>query len=360
MSADGEDPHDNFLCMNTKPSVVYNDYRGGSRALGVASDSSFFVVCTSVVSVYNPFSKEKTATVDAHNRESANGADVSACNQYVAVATTQDQAFVVDIGAEKKIASLDDAHKTQATNNIAFSRTDNRYVVSVSDSSDGDKSVALWDLRECSKPAFYFQGHKNDVEGVAFSTQPELLVTASRDDTCAVWDFRAPYSKLASIKDHQNSVYKVAISKDARHAGSGGACSQLVSWSPRDAFYQTPTDGILKGKRWNHSMGGTIHAVALCDRFAACGASDKIRVFDVENNTTFDLEHTLSDPGDMVWSADGSLLLAVGSAGVYQWDIPKIVQPVTTTSLKNLCLGTIHRNQIDTTGLPKPLLTPHN
>jgi WD40 repeat protein len=76
------------------------------------------------------------------------------------------------------------------------------------------QSVKLWDASS-GEELFTFSGHNGAVLGIAFSSNGQLLATASTDRTAKVWDVSAGASAPPlTLHGHTGPVLDVAFSPD--------------------------------------------------------------------------------------------------------------------------------------------------
>jgi WD40 repeat protein len=74
-----------------------------------------------------------------------------------------------------------------------------------------------------------FKGHKNVVEGLAFSPDGRQLASASADQTVQLWDV-AQRRSLKMFTDHKNEVHAVAFSPDGLRLASAGLDFNVCLW----------------------------------------------------------------------------------------------------------------------------------
>jgi WD40 repeat protein len=110
---------------------------------------------------------------------------------------------------------------------VAFSS--NRQLLA---SASLDRTVRLWDThtREC---AAVLEGHSCAVYSVAFSPDNRLLASASLDRTVRLWDVaeRRVAFLVAVLRGHTNYVWRVSFSPDGRQLASGSSDCTVRLWS---------------------------------------------------------------------------------------------------------------------------------
>jgi pimeloyl-ACP methyl ester carboxylesterase len=159
-------------------------------------------------------------------------------------------------------------------------------------------------------------GHTEQIFGLAFSPDGQLLASASADGTVKFWDV-ASGQELHTLH-HEGGVCGLAISSDGRLLASGGLDGLVKVWD-------------VEGRQEAHTLSG--HGGAVCGlsispegTLLATGSVDQsVRLWHLESGQ---LLHTLAGHTSVVFSAafspDGSLL-ASGSARpelhIKLWDV---------------------------------------
>lgn len=83
----------------------------------------------------------------------------------------------------------------------------NNQINGVFASCGDDRKMMIWDLRQ-SQPTSSVEAHVQEVNSVEFNPFNEyLLLTASNDKTCALWDLRNLSKKIHNFKHHKNDVF---------------------------------------------------------------------------------------------------------------------------------------------------------
>jgi WD40 repeat protein/serine/threonine protein kinase len=88
--------------------------------------------------------------------------------------------------------------------------------------------MKLWDA-ESGRELRTFPGHKNAIDGVAFSPDGLRIVTGSADKTAVVWDVRSG-KEIFKLLGHTNGVRRVAFSPDGRRIVTGSLDGTARLW----------------------------------------------------------------------------------------------------------------------------------
>ncbi|KAF9908290.1 CCR4-Not complex caf1 ribonuclease subunit Caf1 [Linnemannia zychae] len=121
-----------------------------------------------------------------------------------------------DINATTKDRKVLDAFRiyrghTAVVEDVAWHELHDSLFASVGD----DQRMLIWDTRSTSsdKPVHNIHAHAAEVNCVAFSPASEfILATGSGDRTVALWDLRNLKSKLHSFESHQDEILQLAWS----------------------------------------------------------------------------------------------------------------------------------------------------
>jgi eukaryotic-like serine/threonine-protein kinase len=209
-------------------------------------------------------------------------------------------------------------------------------------------------------PQFSIDTHQIEVNGLAFSSDGEMLASAGDDGTIVLWQLNwrdATASKLRVIKAHPFQVFNLLYSKDGHTLISAGRDKVIRLWDPAtgkslgvlDAHRDTAGSiAIHPAGKWLASAGqdGEIllwdlptHSLArripssgqpaLSIDFSADGRlfaagthARDIRIWRLPDWELVDKIELLDDPHGVVFSADGRAVLACDSAGtIRMWPI---------------------------------------
>ncbi|KAF9579786.1 retinoblastoma binding protein [Lunasporangiospora selenospora] len=121
-----------------------------------------------------------------------------------------------DINAATKDKKVLDAYRiyrghTAVVEDVAWHALHDSLFASVGD----DQRMLIWDTRSTSsdKPVHNIHAHSAEINCVAFSPSSEfLLATGSGDRTVALWDLRNLRLKLHSFESHQDEILQLAWS----------------------------------------------------------------------------------------------------------------------------------------------------
>ncbi len=139
-----------------------------------------------------------------------------------------------------------------------------------------DGTIDLWDLS--SRPAVEREpllGHTASVNALRFSTDRELLASASSDKSLRLWRYRQPDTAPVVLKGHGSWVWTLAWSDDGTALTSGGADRTVRSWATRN-LQMTQEICLRLGRRglseteWGRFIGSDIPYQTTCGE----GAND--------------------------------------------------------------------------------------
>jgi WD40 repeat protein len=129
---------------------------------------------------------------------------------------------------------------------------------------DDDYAIQLYSL-----PGLELVGscahHKHLIHGLAFDAEGRRLLSASRDDTVALWDVETR-TLVRVLRGHTNCVYSARFTS-ARHAVSGGLDGRLLRWD-----LDNGTSSELDKQK-------SIHSVAVTGSVVVSGGEDGVRFY---------------------------------------------------------------------------------
>ena len=115
-----------------------------------------------------------------------------------------------------------EGHKSNV-NAVAFSPDGTRLL-----SGSYDSTLRLWRVAD-GKALLTLTGHDFGVTSLAFTPDGRRAVSASVDETVRVWDLETG-AQTASLVGHEGPVFAVAVSADGRFAASGGIDRSVILW----------------------------------------------------------------------------------------------------------------------------------
>ena len=78
-----------------------------------------------------------------------------------------------------------------------------------------------------------FNGHKSEVNSIAFAPNGRSLVSASDDRSVRIWNIRDGSSKVLPVTGSPGYFNSVAFSPDGRYVAAGNMDSSLCMWDSR-------------------------------------------------------------------------------------------------------------------------------
>lgn len=261
------------------------------------------------------------------------------------------------------------------TGTVVFRRTLEEPVQSIAFSADG-RHVAggdvagvtrIWNLS--SGDVLQFRAHEGTVAALAFSPDGASLVTASEDETGAIWDARTGTS-IAALRGHNGLVLGAAFAPDGGTVVTGSADGRIRTWAvasdPVQAVLAAPTTESLRdvafapdGKRlvtasedhsarvWDLESRRVMHVLAHGDErdewvesasfsgdgrhVLTAGDDGTVRVWRAGSGALVATLGTEGGPAllDAAFSSDGTLVAAAGlddEVRVWRWRTRKLIR----------------------------------
>jgi small GTP-binding protein len=160
-----------------------------------------------------------------------------------------------------------EGHDNQV-NSVAIS-SDDKFIVS----SSSDNTVRIWEVEtgECLK---VLEGHSTLVSRVVISSDDKLIVSSSNDETVRIWEVETGEC-LKVLEGHSDIIWGLAISSDNKFIVSGSNDKTVRIW-------EVETGECLKVLE-GHSKYAIGVAISSDDKFIVSGSDDKtVRIWEVE------------------------------------------------------------------------------
>lgn len=197
----------------------------------------------------------------------------------------------------------------------------------------GDGIVRLWSLSSGLQERSLI-GHKDGVEGIAFSHNGKRIATASIDGTIRIWNFKDG-KHILTLVGHTNSVTCVAFSPDDTRLASGSADETVRIWDILTGKTIQLFTGISGGVNCiNFAIEGTLLCIGSGE---TRNMPEDLRCWDMRSGQ---LSLTLHGHSDAIRSFDYSANRALGVTGsedgtVRLWDFTQIGRELKTRSQKD-------------------------
>ena len=201
-----------------------------------------------------------------------------------------------------------DGHENQIWG-VAISRDGRRLLT-----ASHDCTARYWDV-DTGRLLKVLRGHESHVKDVAFLPDGRRGISGADDDTMRLWDLETG-RELRLFLGHTSDIWTVAVSPDGRRALSGGQDNTVRLWDLETGRELRRLDG--------HSKPVT-KVVFLPDGRRALSASQDgtVRMWDLE--TGRELRRLDGGPGVLICvavSPDGRLILAGGDDGIVRvWEL---------------------------------------
>jgi hypothetical protein len=198
---------------------------------------------------------------------------------------------------------------TDEVKGVALSH-DGRYAVSCG----RDQTVRVWDLTvKDSKEVQVIRGHTKEVWAVAFHPNNRYVLSASWDATVRMWDFKTGNEIKKWV--HTKDVNGLALARDAGTMLTGSDDEKVYLWN------------VNTGEEIRRYSGHSnyVYAVAFSPdgRYVASGGVDKsVRVFDLNSGQPVkSFEGSNESVTNVAFTSDSRYVLSSGDTVIHVWDL---------------------------------------
>ncbi|KAJ6501235.1 WD40-repeat-containing domain protein [Mycena vitilis] len=201
---------------------------------------------------------------------------------------------------------------TDEVQSVAFS-SDGKHIVSGS----SDRSVRIWDAESGEQLGGPLEGHTSGVQSVAFSPDGKHIVSGSSDRSVRIWDAESEEQLGGPLEGHTDWVRSVAFSPDGKHIVSGSDDRSVRIWDAESGEH-------LGGPLERHTDRVMSVAFSSDGKHIVSGSSDRsVRMWDAESGEQLGhpLEGHTSGVQSVAFSPDGKHIVSGSSdRSVRIWD----------------------------------------
>ena len=239
---------------------------------------------------------------------------VAPAGQWLATGGAGNEVQVWDATTGKNLATLA-GHEAPVTA-LAFS-ADSQRLVSGDDRGRSllwqrDPQTGTWQL------AHQLTGHSRTIVALQFTQEDALVISASGDNTCGVWDVATGSELRQRVLKHPDWINAMDVSDDGTQVLTSCDDGQIRLWSLDDAqVLQTfnPADDKVVYTAVDLAPQG--------DRaLVTCAATGKVYLWDLTANAP---QGAAFELGKGIWAAhftpDGSRFLSIGGNDARLWDL---------------------------------------
>ncbi|MBD2525729.1 AAA-like domain-containing protein [Nostoc sp. FACHB-133] len=158
-------------------------------------------------------------------------------------------------------------------------------------------------------PLQTLKGHTGGVEGIDFSPDGEIIVTAGNDRTIKFWSKDG--KELRTVGGHRSAVWNINYSPDSTFIASLGVGNAVKLWQPKNIF-RLPLQG--------HDAAVYAAAFAPDSKMVATASTDgTVKLWHVDGTLLKTLKEGTGGLWDMALSPDGKLIAVGGDKTVKLW-----------------------------------------
>ena len=190
-----------------------------------------------------------------------------------------------------------------------------------------DRTMRLWDAKT-GRCSVVFEGHTNYVIGVAWSRDQQRVLSGSYDKTVRMWDANTGKC-LQAFEGHAGSVRTVAWSADASQILSGGEDSTLRLWDAKSGWCARVLEGhtdwvwsVAWRSDWRYVLSTALDGIA--------------RLWDLETGRCL---RVLPAIGKRVWNGrwtvgENRAVTGDETGNIRLWDLSEFVSDYGTTEVR--------------------------